>query len=384
MGNQGNAIGLGAFILVLILMGSYFGWFALPDMPPTPATQDSPAIPFDWTGIIIAVIVIPIAIWLVLGIKIIRPVDRGAIETLGKFTGFRKSGITYALPFVQHLYKVNITETLVDIMSQEVITDDNLNATVDAQVYYKVGEDKEDLKKALYKVRNYDTQIVQLARTTLRNVIGTKDFKDVNSKRGELNKDIFETMEKETKEWGINIIRVELKEIEPPKDVQATMNEIIKADNTKVAQIDYATAKETTAKGDKLARIQQAIGFKQEKELIAQGEAKAITVVAEADKTRIEKIAQGEAEAIKLVNDSANKHFIENAKDLKALEITQGSLENNTKYIVTEKGISPNLIIDGGNGKDDERKIIPYPYDRRKGKGKKGSQYKPEETTVEN
>lgn len=384
MGNQGNAIGLGAFILVLILMGSFFGWFAL-ELPDTPATQDSPAIPFDWTGILIALIVIPIGIWLALGIKVIRPVDRGAIETLGKFTGFRKSGLTYALPFIQRLYRVNITETLVDIQSQEVITDDNLNATVDAQVYYKVGEKEDDLKKALYKVRNYDIQIVQLARTTLRNVIGTKVFKDVNSKRGELNNDIFETMEKETKEWGINIIRVELKEIEPPKDVQATMNEIIKADNTKVAQVDYAVAKETEAKGDKLARIQQAIGFKQEKELIAQGEAKAITVVAEADKERIKKIAQGEAEAIKLVNESANQYFIENAKDLKALEITQGSLENNTKYIITEKGISPNLIIDGGNGKDDEqRKIIPYPYDRRKNKGKKGSQYKPEETKVEN
>jgi regulator of protease activity HflC (stomatin/prohibitin superfamily) len=383
MGSQGNAIGLGVFILVIILMGSYFGWINLPD---TPATQDAPAVPFDWTGIIIALIVIPIGIWLLFGIKVIRPVDRGAIETLGKFTGFRKSGLTYALPVIQHLYKVNITETLVDIKSQQVITEDNLNATVDAQVYYKVGEDEDDLKKALYKVRNYDTQIVQLARTTLRNVIGTKNFKDVNSKRGELNHDIFETMEKETKEWGINIIRVELKEIEPPKDVQDTMNEIIKADNTKVAQVDFAVAKETEAKGDKLARIQQAIGFKQEKELIAQGEAKAITVVADADKTRIEKIAQGEAEAIKLVNDSANKHFIENAKDLKALEITQGSLENNTKYIVTEKGISPNLIIDGGNGKDEQRKIIPYPYDRRKGKGKgkKGSQYKPMETSVEN
>jgi len=369
LGTTGNVTVIAVFIVFILVIGSVFGWLTLP-MPSTPATQNAPAEPIDWTPIIIALVAIPVGIWLILGIKVIRPVDRGAIETLGKFTGFRKSGITYALPVVQNLYKVNITETLVDITRQEVITDDNLNATVDAQVYYKVGEEEEDLKRALYKVRNYDTQIVQLARTTLRNVIGTKVFKDVNSKRGELNTDIFDTMQKETKDWGIKIVRVELKEIEPPKDVQETMNEIIKADNTKVAQVDFATATETKAKGEKLAVIQQAIAVQQKQKLEADGEAEAIKKVATARKFEIEAIAQAEAEAIKLVNDSANKHFIENAKDLKALEVTQGSLQNNMKYILTEKGISPNLIIDGGNGKDEVRKIIPYPYDRRKGKKK--------------
>jgi regulator of protease activity HflC (stomatin/prohibitin superfamily) len=134
------------------------------------------------------------------GIRIIRPTNRAAIETLGKYTRFQKSGITFILPFIQKLYSINITEQLVDVMRQEVITKDNLNCTVDAQVYFKVGDSEQELKNALYQVNNYTVQIVQLARTTLRNVIGDNMFKDVNSQRGKLNREVFETMEIETKD----------------------------------------------------------------------------------------------------------------------------------------------------------------------------------------
>jgi len=174
------------------------------------------------------------------GIRIIRPTHRAAIETLGKYTRFQRSGITFIVPFIQKLYSVNITEQLVDVMRQEVITKDNLNCTVDAQVYFKVGDTEPELKNALYQVNNYTVQIVQLARTTLRNVIGDNVFKDVNSQRGKLNHQVYEAMEIETKNWGINIVRVELKEIEPPDDVQETMNMVIKAENDKQSAIDFA------------------------------------------------------------------------------------------------------------------------------------------------
>ena len=183
------------------------------------------------------------------GIRIIRPTHRAAIETLGKYTRFQQSGITFIVPFIQKLYSVNITEQLVDVMRQEVITKDNLNCTVDAQVYFKVGDTEDELKNALYQVNNYTVQVVQLARTTLRNVIGDNVFKDVNSQRGKLNQQVFATMEGETKDWGINIVRVELKEIEPPDDVQETMNMVIKAENDKQSAIDFANARETKADG---------------------------------------------------------------------------------------------------------------------------------------
>ena len=268
------------------------------------------------------------------GIRIIRPTHRAAIETLGKYTRFQRSGITFIVPFFQKMYSVNITEQLVDVMRQEVITKDNLNCTVDAQVYFKVGDAELELKNALYKVNDYNVQVVQLARTTLRNVIGDNVFKDVNSQRGKLNQEVFLTMEGETKDWGINIVRVELKEIEPPDDVQETMNMVIKAENDKQSAIDFANARETKADGERRASIKEAEGVRQALILEAEGRAQAI-----------EKVAQARATEIQLVNESAEKYFVGNAKDLKKLEVTQASLEENSKIVLTDKGITPTLVL---------------------------------------
>lgn len=290
--------------------------------------------------IIVGVIVIG---FFVSGIRIIRPTHRAAIETLGKYTRFQNSGITFILPFIQKMYSVNITEQLVDVMRQEVITKDNLNCTVDAQVYFKVGDSETELKNALYQVNDYTRQIVQLARTSLRNVIGDNMFKDVNSQRGKLNQEVFETMEIETKDWGITIVRVELKEIEPPDDVQETMNMVIKAENDKQSAIDFANARETKADGERRASIKEAEGVKQALILEAEGKSQAI-----------ERVAEATAKQIQLVNESAEKYFVGNAKDLKKYEITQASLENNSKVVLTEKGINPTLVLN-----ETGEKIIP-------------------------
>ena len=277
------------------------------------------------------------------GIRIIRPTHRAAVETLGKYTRFQKSGITFIIPVIQKLYSVNITDQLVDVMRQEVITKDNLNCTVDAQVYFKVGDSEQELKNALYQVNNYEVQIVQLARTTLRNVIGDNMFRDVNSQRGKLNQEVFDTMAIETKDWGITIVRVELKEIEPPDDVQETMNMVIKAENDKQSAIDFANARETKADGERRAQIKEAEGIKQSLILEAEGKAQAI-----------ERVAQARAKEIELVNEAAEKYFIGNAKDLKKFEVTQASLESNSKVVLTEKGVSPTLVLNQA-----EEKIIP-------------------------
>jgi regulator of protease activity HflC (stomatin/prohibitin superfamily) len=281
--------------------------------------------------IILGVIIIGI---ILSGLRIIRPTHRAAIETLGKYTRFQSSGITFIIPFFQKLYSVNITEQLVDVMRQEVITKDNLNCTVDAQVYFKVGDTEGELKNALYQVNNYTVQVVQLARTTLRNVIGDNVFKDVNSQRGKLNQQVFDTMEGETKDWGINIVRVELKEIEPPDDVQETMNMVIKAENDKQSAIDFANARETKADGERRASIKEAEGIKQALILEAEGKSEAI-----------QRVAEARAKEIQLVNESAERYFVGNAKDLKKLEVTQSSLQKNSKIVLTDKGISPTLVL---------------------------------------
>lgn len=257
-------------------------------------------------------VIIPIIFLFLIGIRIVRPTQRGLIERLGKYHNFALPGFHWIIPVIDKLYMVNVTEQMVDAQPQEIITNDNLNASVDAQVYFRVKSDEESVKGSIYNVNNYKYQIVNLARTTLRNIIGTLTLKSANSERGKINAELYKTLHNETQGWGIEIVRTELKEIDPPKDVQDTMNKVVKAENEKIAAIDSATAAETVADGVKRAKIKEAEGFKQSKILHA----------------------EGEAEAIKLVNDAADKYFVGNAQVLRKLEAMEKSLEKNAKIVV--------------------------------------------------
>ncbi len=177
------------------------------------------------------------------GIRIIRPTHKGLVERLGRYNHFARPGFNWIIPVIDKLYQVNVTEQMVDAEPQEIITNDNLNARVDAQVYFKVKDDEQSVKNSQYNVNNYKWQIVNLARTTLRNIIGTLTLKSANSERGKINSELHKTLLEETASWGIDIVRTELKEIDPPKDVQETMNKVVKAENEKIAAIDFATAR---------------------------------------------------------------------------------------------------------------------------------------------
>jgi regulator of protease activity HflC (stomatin/prohibitin superfamily) len=299
----------------------------------------------EMSQIILVAVVIIGAIVIFSGLKIIRPTHRAAVETLGKYSSFKTSGIIFVIPVVQKLFSVNITDTLVDVEKQFVITKDNLNCSVDAQIYYKVGEDEASLKKSLYSVNNYEYQIVQLAKTTLRSIIGDREFKVVNSDRASLNQAVFNSMSVEAEKWGIRIVRVEVKEITPPPDVQDTMNMVIKAENDKQSAVNFAIATETKADGEKKANIK-----------MAEGRREAMILEARGKKESQELIAEGEAKAIELVNKAANEFFIENAQILKKLQVTEESLKNNSKIIVTKDGIDPTLVINENNDS-----VIPIP-----------------------
>ena len=247
-----------------------------------------------------------------LGVKIVRPTHRGLIERLGKYIKFAKPGFHWIIPFIDKMYVVNTTEQMVDAQPQEIITNDNLNASVDAQVYFRVIEVEESVKSSQYNVNNYKLQIVNLARTTLRNIIGTLTLRSANSERGKINAELHSTLKNETASWGIVIVRTELKEIDPPRDVQDTMNKVVKAENEKIAAIDYATAAETVADGVKRAKIKEAEGYKRAQVLHA----------------------EGEAEAIMLVNEAADKYFTGNAQLLKKLETVEASLKSNAKIVI--------------------------------------------------
>ena len=135
------------------------------------------------------------------GIRIVRPTRRGLVERLGKYNRFADAGFNWIIPIVDTLYQVNITEQMVDAEPQEIITNDNLNAMVDAQIYYKVKDDEESVKNSQYNVNNVNYQIVNLARTTLRNIIGTLTLKSANSERGKINEELHTVLIKETHNW---------------------------------------------------------------------------------------------------------------------------------------------------------------------------------------
>jgi regulator of protease activity HflC (stomatin/prohibitin superfamily) len=260
-------------------------------------------------------LVIPIGVVVVLffaGIRIIRPTRRGLVERLGKYRRFAMPGFHWIIPVIDRMIQINITEQMVDAQPQEIITNDNLNARVDAQVYFKVKADEESVKCSQYNVNNYERQIVNLARTTLRNIIGTLTLKSANSERDKINGELLTTLAKETKNWGMEIVRTELKEIDPPKDVQETMNKVVKAENEKIAALDFANAMEREADGQKRAEIKKAEGVRQAKILAA----------------------EGEAEAIRLVNEAANKYFVGNAQLLRKLEAVEKALRDNAKIVV--------------------------------------------------
>jgi regulator of protease activity HflC (stomatin/prohibitin superfamily) len=207
---------------------------------------------------------------------------------------------------------------------QEIITSDKLNARVDAQVYFKVKSDEDSLKSSQYNVFDYKVQMVNLARTTLRNIIGTLTLKSANSERGKINTALQQTLREETQHWGIEIVRAELKEIDPPQDVQDTMNRVVKAENEKVAAVDFATATETMADGARRAEIKRAEGVKQAKILEA----------------------EGEALAIQLVNEAADHYFTGNAQLLRRLITVERALQNNSTIVVPAGSELVNVIGD--------------------------------------
>jgi regulator of protease activity HflC (stomatin/prohibitin superfamily) len=271
---------------------------------------------------VLVFVVVAALVVLLAGIRIVRPTHRGLVERLGKYRRFADRGFNWIIPFIDRMIQVNITEQMVDAQPQEIITNDNLNARVDAQVYFRVQEDEASVKSSQYNVNKYQWQIVNLARTTLRNIIGTLTLKSANSERDKINGALLTTLSKETMNWGLAIVRTELKEIDPPKDVQETMNKVVKAENEKVAALDFANAVERQADGVKRAEIKKAEGIKQAKILAA----------------------EGEAEAIRLVNEAANTYFVGNAQLLRKLEAVETSLSGNAKIVIPSGSELVNVI----------------------------------------
>ena len=270
-------------------------------------------------GLIGTIGIIIVGVIFLSGIRIVRPTHKMLVETLGEWKKTVESGFHWIIPLIQSGIYVNITEQMVDIPPQTIQTNDKLNMTVDAVVYYKV----KDVKAAEYNVDGHKQQLTSLARTTLRAVMGKMSLTECIQNRDSINTDVETVLDKETDAYGVEVLRVEVQRIEPPEDVQRAMNEVVKAEQKKIAAKDFATATETEADGNKRASIKDAEGIAEGKRIVA----------------------NAEAYRIRTVNEAAEKYFKGNAQTLRKLDVTQASLENNAKIVVTEKGIHPQLIM---------------------------------------
>ncbi len=256
-------------------------------------------------------------------IKIIRPYERGLVERLGKFKKELGAGLHIIVPFFDRLIKVDMRERVIDVPPQEVITKDNVIVTVDAVIYYEVT----DAYKVIYNVSNFDIATIKLAQTNLRNVIGELELDQTLTSRERINLKLREVLDEATDKWGVRITRVEIKKIDPPRDIMEAMSKQMKAERTKRAAI-------LEAEGVKQAQILRAEGEKSAAILKAEGEAEAIKKVAEANKYKLIAEAEGQAQAIlnvfKAIHEgNPNKEII----TLKYLEALAKIAEGNASKI---------------------------------------------------
>jgi regulator of protease activity HflC (stomatin/prohibitin superfamily) len=245
---------------------------------------------------LLIVILVFLFLWAVLGLKVVRPYQRGAVERLGRYQRTVQPGLNFIIPFLERLIKVDMREQVVDVPPQEVITKDNATVTVDAIIYYEVT----DPVKVLYNVAQFRLATIKLAQTNLRNVIGDMSLDESLTSRERINAKLRDVLDEATDKWGARATRVELQRIEPPSDVTEAMHRQMKAERERRAVV-------LEAEGVKQAAVLKADGEKQARILQAEGQAAAIQKVAEADRFRLLTVAEGEGQAIERVFGAIHK-----------------------------------------------------------------------------
>ena len=278
-----------------------------------------------YTGVIVIISILALValITLVKSATIIRQAERGIVERFGRFKESLEPGLRFIMPFIDSLVdRIDMRETVLDIAPQPVITKDNVSVKVDAVVYYYVS----DAKAVKYEVVNFSAAVSKLAQTNLRNQIGDMSLDETLTSRERINVSLRTTLDEATDKWGVKVTRVEVKEIEPPSDISEAMSKQMKAER------------------EKRATILEAEAYKQKQILKAEGDKQNAILVAEGDRQAAILRAEGEAKAIESVSTAADQFFIGNAQLLKQLEVTQASLEDNTKLVISDQSRLINVL----------------------------------------
>ncbi|MBI4267174.1 MAG: SPFH/Band 7/PHB domain protein [Chloroflexi bacterium] len=256
-------------------------------------------------------------------IKTIHQAEKGIVERFGRYKETLDPGLRFLVPFVDSLRaRIDMRETVLDIEPQAVITKDNVGITVDAVVYYYVT----DAKAVRYEVANFYVAVSKLAQTNLRNLVGDMSLDETLGSRERINSSLRTTLDEATDKWGVKVTRVEVKEILPPRDITEAMSKQMKAER------------------EKRATILDAEAYRQKQILQAEGDKQNAILVAEGDKQSAILRAEGEAKAIENVSTAASEFFVGNAQLLKQLEVTQASLQNNAKLVMSDQSRLINVL----------------------------------------
>jgi regulator of protease activity HflC (stomatin/prohibitin superfamily) len=262
-------------------------------------------------------------------IKIVPQKQVMVVERLGKFHKGAEAGLNIIIPFLDSVRSVlDLREQITPIEPQSVISRDNVTMEVDAVIYYVIM----DAVRATYEVQNLAWGIEQLTLSALRNVIGSLDLDHTLSSRDNINTQIRAALDQSTQPWGIKVMRVELKNINPPQEIKLTMEKQMTAERTRRAVV-------TTAEGEKAAAILRAEGEKQSKIVSAEGEKQSAILSAEGLAEAKLKVAGAEAQAIQLITQAI------------------GASGNPTQYLIAQKYLdSLNQIA----ANSDKTVFLPY------------------------
>ena len=263
--------------------------------------------------------------------RIVNQSEKGLVLRLGKYRATTESGLTFLVPVIEDMIKVDMRERVINVEPQKVITKDNVSVVVDAVIYYRIS----DPVKATFEVQNFAYAATTLAQTNLRNLIGDKSLDETLTARDTINANLRLVLDEATNTWGVKVTRVEVQKIDPPSDITEAMSRQMKAERDKRAAI-------LEAEGVKQAAILSAEGVKQSDILRAEGEAQA----------RVTR-ATAEAQAIQLVSNAAETFFKERAEVSKRLDVLRDVLSQQTKFVVPANSDFLNVL-----GLDD-KSVLP-------------------------
>src|SRR5687767_365619 len=263
--------------------------------------------------------------------RVVAQYEKGLVLRLGRYRTTVDSGLTFLVPVIEDMLKVDMRERVINVEPQKVITKDNVSVTVDAVIYYRII----DPVKATFEVQHFAYAATTLAQTNLRNLIGDKSLDETLTARDTINANLRSVLDEATNTWGVKVTRVEVQKIDPPADITEAMSRQMKAERDKRANI-------LEAEGVKQAQILQAEGVRQSDILRAEGDAQAKVLRATADAT-----------AIELVSNAAEQFFRDRAEVSKKLDVLNTVLANQTKFIVPAGSDLVNVL-----GLDDKN-VVP-------------------------